>query len=166
MSARIKGRRKLYIKERFFLWDIKEDPETGRLTLKINSNNKQFIVHYYLEQNKSSNHIIVVGSEFAGLPREHAATGNIWRRFRCPDWYTSQTITPSIVREIILWCKQKNKVVQEVDCNGTPLPLGGKCMHCEYDLRGMVPVDSITCPNCDTNIAERVAHFEKLRVGN
>jgi hypothetical protein len=152
MSVRKKGRHKLDVEGRAFVWYVKQDDDSNAYILYVLSDDKRFFVKYMLQAQDARRYLIVVGKEFGRVP----GTGNCWRRFRCPAWENNGLITPSSVRKLIDWSQQTNMLTEEVDCAGLPLPLGGCCTSCAYDLRGMVPIDSVSCPKCGHVIAERL----------
>ena len=109
MGVRKKGRRKLNLNGRLFIWYFKEDEwnliENGQgflsyePLLNIVSEDKKFIISYKPNQSKSEcPYITIKGSEFS----QQNDTG-CWQRVRTPDW-DYEIITPKIVREIIEWC--------------------------------------------------------------
>jgi hypothetical protein len=151
MGVRKKGRHKLDVEGRLFLWYVKPDDDSPGLILHVLSDDKRFLVQYELLQQEDRRHLTVIGKEFGRV----SGTGNCWRRFRCPAWEKGGVITPASVRELIDWSQQTNVRTEEVDYAGLPLPLGGCCTSCEYDLRGNVRVDSASCPKCGHVIAER-----------
>ena len=151
MGARKKGRHKLDVEGRAFIWYVKPDDDSAAFILHVLSDDKRFIVRYELLQQEARRHLTVIGKEFGRV----SGTGNCWRRFRCPGWEKDGVITPSSVRNLVDWSQQTNVATQEVDCAGLPLPIGGCCTACGYDLRGNVPVNSVSCPKCGHVIAER-----------
>jgi hypothetical protein len=150
MGVRKKGRRKLKVGDRLFVWYVADDLESGGMVLHVISEDKGFIARYDLLQPESRRYLTILGKEFG---RVH--TGNCWRRFRCPAFESDDVITPSSVRTLIDWSQLANASAIEVDYHGLPLPLGGCCAKCKCNLRGMVPVDCNLCPKCGHVIAER-----------
>jgi hypothetical protein len=154
MGVRKQGRRKLRVGGRLYVWYVKPDADSPDNVLHVISDDKQFLVHYHLNQRTVARHIIVLGRDFERTP----GNGGTWRRFRCPEW-TSQdgVITPATVRKLIEWCCSSEPIM-EVDFSGQAVPLGGCCSACGVDLRGMVPVLSNCCHKCGRVISERVAN--------
>lgn len=117
-----KNRRKFTYKNRIFYWSVREALDEDRLELSIISEDKHFIVHYFLGQ-RDKNHlfvpenpfITVIGKEFKGFPN----MGHTYKRFIVPNW-EDITVTPKLVEEILDWCF-KEEPVQEVDFRGTLL---------------------------------------------
>jgi hypothetical protein len=152
MGVRKKGRHKLDVEGRAFLWYVKQDCDSDAYILHVLSDDKRFVVLYKLQQQEPNRYLTVLGKEFGRV----RGTGNCWRRFHCPAWENDGVITPSSVRRLIDWSQQTDVRTEEVDCAGLPLPLGGCCTSCANDLRGMVPIDSVSCPKCGHLIAERL----------
>jgi hypothetical protein len=151
MGARKKGRHKLDVEGRSFQWFVKQDEDSAAFLLHVISDDKRFIVQYKLAQQERQRYLTVIGKEFGRV----SGTGHCWRRFCCPAWENGGVITPSSVRKLNDWSQETNVSTEEVDSAGLPLPLGGRCISCGYDLRGNVPVDSVTCPKCGQVIEER-----------
>ena len=114
MAVRKRGRRRIVVNNRLFLWWVQEDNDSPNLVLYVVSQDKQFLVQYYLGYPEETCHLIVIGKEFGGL----TDIGGIWRRFRCPQWEASGAITPSSVRSLILWSLSMEEARIEVDWRG------------------------------------------------
>ena len=97
MGVRKKGRHKLDVEGRAFLWYVKPDDDSAAFILHVLSDDKRFIVQYKLLQQEARRYLTVIGKEFGRVP----GTGNCWRRFRCPAWEKDGVITPSSVRKLI-----------------------------------------------------------------
>jgi len=118
MGVALKGRRKLIVNGRYYVWHVREDDDSPDLVLHVASADKHFLVQYHLAQPEETRFLIVVGPEFSGLTR----TNGTFRRFTCPRWESdSGTITPRSVRELILWCLTDNRPRIEVDWTGQPV---------------------------------------------
>ncbi len=151
MGVSTKKRRKLTVNNRLYVWYVKEDYDFPNYVLHVFSDDKQFIVHYHLRQSSDIRHIIVHGPDF---PRV-AGTGGVWRRFRCPEWgIENGAVTPRTVRNLIDWCQSSGNTT-EVDYVGKAVPLGGCCISCGVNLRGMIPISSNCCHKCGYPVAER-----------
>ena len=129
MGVAKKGRRKITVNGRSFVWFITDRQEVGFyrlpegrvlllfLLVHILSEDKKFNVTYALGQENLPEpylpHLFVLGHEFPGLskPGKTIAT---------PRWNDS---TPSnrFIRQVILWCLDEFKAVIEVDSQGKPL---------------------------------------------
>lgn len=112
MPARRKNRRKLTLRERDFLWYVRDDPDSAAKVLHVLSDDKRFVVTYELGQGKSSRPplVIVVGREFPGLP----SAGGSWIRVRCPTWSEDHRIDGTFVRRLIEWCFDASKPLVRV----------------------------------------------------
>lgn len=148
MSVSKKGRRTVTVNDNRYVWYVAEDRDSPDNVLHIISDDKQLIVHFHLGQRENDAHVIVIGKKFGGV----ADVGHGWRRFRCPKWDAGGAITPGVVTSFVKWCLSETKDVVEVDCYGRPVPLGGLCSNCKYDLRGNVLPGQSMCPNCGKEI--------------
>jgi hypothetical protein len=120
MGIAKKYRRRLVIGERLFLWWVREiQPEDWiGPVLTIASDDKRFLVRYYLGQNEEQRFLVVLGPEFPGLPD----AGGCWIRVRCPQWEAGSSIKPSDVRRLIDWCLFGARQLERVDWRGHLLP--------------------------------------------
>src|SRR5262245_44999593 len=114
MAVLKKGRRRVIVDNRIFLWWIQEDRDCLQHVLHVLSEDKQFLVQYYLGYREESSHLIVIGKDFGGLLDK----GNPRHRFRCPKWDASGAITPGSVRSLIQWSLSINEARIEVDRYG------------------------------------------------
>jgi hypothetical protein len=115
MGVRKKGRRRIDVEGRPFLWYVCDDPDSADTVLHIISEDKGFIVQYHLGQTGEP-FLIVLGPDFPGVPD----AGGCWLRFRCPRWETDSGVTPGGVRRLIDWCLSAHKELVEVDWRGVP----------------------------------------------
>src|SRR5947209_3185842 len=99
MAVRKKGRRRIEVCGRHFVWYVCEDPDSADTVLHVASEDKRFIVTYHLNQ-PDPPFLIVLGKEFPSVP----GTGGVWRRFLCPAWEHESVMTPGGVRRLIEWC--------------------------------------------------------------
>lgn len=100
MGVRTKGRRKLDIDGRRYVWWVQEDRDGAGPVLHVVSEDKRLIVMYALWQPVGEDYVVVLGSEFAG-----AETGGCWERFRSPSWIERGAVSPRTVRGLIEWCQ-------------------------------------------------------------
>lgn len=115
MGVAKKGKRKLTVDGRRYLWYIAQDLDAaGMVALNVLSNDKRFIVRYYLAEPVATRHVVVIGAEFAG----HTRTGPGWKRYRCPQFGTSSAVIPADVRSLIMWCHAETSDRHEVDWRG------------------------------------------------
>ena len=63
------------------------------------SEDRRFVVRYFLDQRPDQAYVIVLGREFGGL----AEAGGCWLRVRSPKFETDGTIRPATVRRLIEW---------------------------------------------------------------
>jgi len=119
MTISAKGRRRIDVNGRSYLWWVAEceDDFVGAGALRVVSTDKKFLVRYGVVQPEESRHIVVIGSEFRGLPN----LGGRWRRFRCPQFGTFESVTPKDVADLIRWCISPGESVTEIDYRGLPL---------------------------------------------
>jgi hypothetical protein len=116
-----KYRRKLVADDRRFIWFVREDEDSSYMVLHVASEDKRFLIQYYLEQPDETRHLIVLGPEFVGgVPKN--PWGGSWRRFLCPKWEDAGgRISPRGVRSLIDWCYLTNDLRVEVDWLGRPV---------------------------------------------
>ena len=118
MGVALKGRRKLIVNGRPFVWHVREDDDSSDLVLHVASADKHFLVQYHLSQPEETRFLIVIGPEFTGVARSDGT----FRRFTCPRWESeSATITPRSVRDLILWSLTDPHPRHEVDYTGKPI---------------------------------------------
>jgi hypothetical protein len=118
MGIALKGRRKLIVDGRPFVWHVRVDDDSADLVLHVASADKHFLVRYHLGQPEDTRYLTVIGPEFSGVVR----TEGIHRFFTCPRWeFESGTITPRSVRELILWSLADTEPRNEVDWTGKPV---------------------------------------------
>ncbi|MEM9776758.1 MAG: hypothetical protein AAF902_19415 [Chloroflexota bacterium] len=106
MAVAKKNRRKIVVDGRDFYWNVTEDEDEyyGGFILTIVSDDKHFLVRYPLNQPQNqlkfrANYIVVEGRDFYG----NGNFGGSWQRVVCPIFDETEAVTPSTVREIILW---------------------------------------------------------------
>jgi hypothetical protein len=116
MAVRTKGRRKITVSERMFVWYIKPDFDSADMVLHVVSDDKQFNVQYSLDQPEQTRHISIIGKEFGGT----RPVGNVGR-FLCPQWEVDGVISPQSVRRLIEWCLSADKPLVAVDWQGKPI---------------------------------------------
>jgi hypothetical protein len=114
MAVSTKGRRKLVVAGRLFLWEVNEIffvNEKGAL-MHVLAEDKRFIVRYgvTLEGWK----VTVVGREFPGAP-EHRC---VQMHFECPNFENRGAITPGGVRKFVEWCLSPDKQLVQIDWQG------------------------------------------------
>ncbi|MEV6276520.1 hypothetical protein [Nocardia sp. NPDC051832] len=105
MAISKKGKRRIVVGDREFLWWVKEDWENysapGAPTLTIISANRRVVVRYVLAQSEENRHVVVLGPEFRGITRPGPH-----RRFRCPAFGLPGEVRPAHIAELISWCTE------------------------------------------------------------
>jgi hypothetical protein len=123
MGIASKNKRKITFRKKKFYWWIKAefDGSGGMLEVNIASEDKKFLIKYYVVQEQKINrHITVIGSEFPGLERKE---GN-WKRFICPDFvstFENHGIGPKNIEYILTWCFDPEKKLIPVNYEGVIL---------------------------------------------
>lgn len=111
MAISAKGKRKVTIKGRHYLWTVEDDkpyvipaegfiePGPGRRRLHIFSTDKQFIVHYRIPESGEAVAILTVEGPY--FPRLPGAT-----EVEVPRWRhdSKRYPTTDFVRRLIGWC--------------------------------------------------------------
>lgn len=111
MGIAKKNRRKLVFKNQYYYWWVKDefDGDGGMLSINVVSENKSFLIKYYVIQNQSvDRYITVIGKTFLGIERK---TGNSLK-FICPDFIPNVThagISSKDVISILEWCYDTTK---------------------------------------------------------
>lgn len=103
MGVLKKGRAKLVVDGRLYLWWVCEDEDSPGHLLHVRSDDRRFAITYALDQSRAElppPFITVLGREFPGLPD----AGGCRIRVRCPRWSDDSAITPGFVRRLIDWC--------------------------------------------------------------
>lgn len=114
MGVATKGRRKIDVNGRRFVWYVCEDEDSADLVLHVASQDKRLLVRYHLGQPEGGRVVLVVGPEFGGVPD----AGGCHRRFLCPQWEDDGRVTPAAVRRLVLWCQSDGEDRVERDWMG------------------------------------------------
>ena len=115
MGIRTKGRAKLVLDGRRYLWWVRPDDDSAGLLLFVCSEDKRFALTYTVGQSREASPFVVVkGREFPGVPD----AGRCWVRVRCPRWQDDARITPGFVRRLIEWPRHNAPAVVRVDWRG------------------------------------------------
>lgn len=102
MGIATKGKRKIVVNNENYFWWVNDDydPDTGHSFLTtIASEDKRFLVKYYVDQRHNAPSITVYGPRF---PRQVETNGD--QKISCPKFNESFSITPQNIRSIINWC--------------------------------------------------------------
>jgi hypothetical protein len=117
MAVRTKSRRKITVDQRPFVWHIAQDDDSADMVLHVISADKKFIVNYHLNQPEQTRFLIILGSEFPGLPD----AGGCWLRILSPEWEQNSIISPGSVHRLIDWCLNQERELIRVDYKGQRL---------------------------------------------
>lgn len=117
MAVATKGRRKIKVGDRDFIWYISDDYDSADLVLHVASYDKKIIIKYHLHQPDETRFLIVLGKEFNGLLN----AGGSWIRVLCPKFEKDSVITPASVRMLVDWCLSDKSELVEVDWLGNPI---------------------------------------------
>jgi hypothetical protein len=122
MAIRKKGRRKLVIGGRLFVWWVCEcEPDCWLgAVLTVASEDGRFFVRFYLGQEPDRRYLVVQGKELAGLPD----AGGCWIRVQCPEWQSGPGVRPSDVWRLIDWCLSAGEPRVRMDYRGHLLQVG------------------------------------------
>jgi hypothetical protein len=102
------GRRRIVVDGDTYLWAVYEDAELfGANIVMVISPDKKFYVRYALSQSASVRHLEKVDG--------------LTRRYRCPQFGSSETFTPRNVRGLVEWCKNDVGTAVEVNWRGEEL---------------------------------------------
>lgn len=109
MGVLKKGRRKIIVNEKSYLWYVELDYDSPYYILNVISEDKVLIISCPLKM--STPYIISKGNIF-----QNKKTNGIWNRYLLP-FNVPDIITPKFVSELILWVSQGNDA-KEVEWNG------------------------------------------------
>ena len=132
MGVATKGRRKIDVNGRRFVWHVCEDEDSPGLVLHVASQDKRLLVHYHLGQPEGQRVVTVIGPEFGGVPD----AGGCHRRFLCPSWEVGGRVAPAAVRRLVLWCLSDVEERVERDWTGRLITRAAGVIHVNHsDLR-------------------------------
>lgn len=106
MGIRTKGRRKIVVNEKNYVWYVKLDDESPYHILNIISEDKKLIISCPIQNNTP--YVISKGLMF----QDKYADG-CWKRYLLP-FCIPQIITPQFVSEVIQWTTQGEQAVKVV----------------------------------------------------
>jgi hypothetical protein len=115
MAVSLKGRRKLMVRNRRFVWWVC-DSRDRYLELNVGSDDGAFFVRYHLGQPAESRFLDIIGREFPG----RAGAGHR-SRIRCAEWQKGASIGPGDVRRLVDWCFNEDKQLSWVDGDGNAI---------------------------------------------
>ena len=114
MGVAKKGRRKITVSDKNYLWYIELDNDTPYYLLNIVSLDKALIISCPL--NTKTAYIISKGNMF-----QNKKTNGNWNRYLLP-FNVPETITPKFVSDIISWATQSEKA-KETKWDGNDVPV-------------------------------------------
>ncbi len=114
MGVKTKGRRKIIVNDRMYLWSVALDYDSPYYVLNIVSEDKSFIISCPLES--ETPYIISKGNTF-----QNKNTNGIWNRYLLP-FCVPKIITPKFVSDVILWSTQSAQTAA-VEWNGKDIPI-------------------------------------------
>lgn len=114
MGVAQKGRRKITVSDKNYIWYIELDYDTPYYVLNIVSFDKALIISCPLKTKTS--YIISKGNMF-----QNKKTNGIWNRYLLP-FNVPEIITPKFVSNIIFWATQSEKA-KEIKWNGNDIPV-------------------------------------------
>ena len=117
MTISRKGRRRIIVNARQYLWYVAPDEDDCfEPMLTVVSTDRRVFLRYHITQSDDVRFVMVLGPEFC-VP----GCGGPWRRFRCPEFGSPDSITPKDVRALIEWALRPGESPAEVDWTGQPL---------------------------------------------
>lgn len=114
MGVKTKGRRKITVDGKFYVWYVEQDDESEYYILNIVSEDKALIISCPLKA--PTNYIISKGNIF-----QNRKTDGTWNRFLLP-FDVPDIITPKFVSKVILWAVRENNAVR-IYWNGKNAPV-------------------------------------------
>jgi len=109
-----KGRRKIRIDNRDYIWYVELDYDSPYHILNIVSEDKSLILSFPMKT--TTTYLISKGNTF-----QNKKTNGIWNRYLLP-FNIPEIITPKFVAKVIVWATQNNDAVT-VEWNGKDIPL-------------------------------------------
>lgn len=104
MSVRTKGRRKIIVKDKSYVWYVALDHDSEYYVLNIISSDKSLLISCPLGM--KTPYIISKGSVF-----QNEKTNGCWNRYLLP-FHVPEIITPKFVSEVIQWVSQGENAVK------------------------------------------------------
>jgi hypothetical protein len=117
MAISTKGRRKLRLDDRLFLWWFSGmNPYEMAWCFFVISQDGKFAVQYAI--GPYDRWVIVRGKDFPGVPE----AGKTVLRFECPRLEDENgAITPHAVRKFVEWCLSPDKELVQIDGRGNKM---------------------------------------------
>lgn len=114
MSVSAKGKRKITVENRKYIWYVGVDCDSPYYILNIISEDKSLLLSLPLKTKTS--YVISKGKCF-----QHQKSNGIWNRYRLP-FSIPEIITPKFVSQVIIWATQNQNAVL-VKWNGSDVPV-------------------------------------------
>jgi len=114
MGINKKGKRKICVENKVYIWYVNEDHDSPYYTLNIFSEDKSLIVSCPLKTETA--YLISKGSAF-----QNQKTSGVWNRYLLP-FLVPDIITPVFVAEIISWSTSGANATL-VEWNGRDIPV-------------------------------------------
>src|SRR5436305_12648580 len=102
MGVLKRGRRRISINDRLYVWWVREDDDSSAHLLFVVSEDRRFKVQYECAQSATTKlpFVTVMGPEFTGLSRQDGCC----RHDRTPGLDDDVSIPPASVRLPVEWC--------------------------------------------------------------
>ena len=114
MGVKTKGKRKISVNEREYVWYVKEDFDSPYMVLHICSMDKKVILAIPLKTQVP--YVINKGMNFQGIK-----TSGCWERYKL-DYSIPESITPGFVKKCIIWAVDgRNAERIEWDIHSVPV---------------------------------------------
>lgn len=114
MGVMKKGRRKITVSDKSYVWYVVSDHDSPYHILNIISDDKALIISCPLKT--ETTYIISKGNMF-----QNKKTDGNWKRYLLP-FDVPEIITPKFVSDIIFWAVQNDKA-KETSWNGNDVPV-------------------------------------------
>ena len=109
MSVSSKGKRKINVCNKNYIWNVALDDDSGYYTLNIVSDDKYLVISCPLQI--KTEYVISKGRIFQGKE-----TNGCWNRYFLP-FHIPEIITPKFVEQLIVWSTQNTSAIK-VNWNG------------------------------------------------
>ena len=114
MGVMKKGRRKITVSDKSYVWYVGSDYDSPYHILNIVSDDKALILSCPLKTETA--YIISKGNMF-----QNEKTDGNWKRYLLP-FDVPEIITPKFVSDVIFWAEQNN-IAKETSWNGNDVPV-------------------------------------------
>lgn len=114
MAVKAKGRRRIVVEDKNYVWYVKIDYDSPYYILNIISENKSLIVSCPI--GTGTNYIISKGNIF-----QNRETNGQWNRYLLP-FHVPDPIIPKFVADVIYWSMQGGNA-EKIEWNGKDVPV-------------------------------------------